>query len=105
MNIELNIKQGDKVIVHGRFGKRIAEVEKITPTGRIRVKGSYYDKFGHQIGRDIWSRTRITIATEEEIQRLEQELFILRTIEKMTNFRGTLRHEDAVLIDTILNKY
>lgn len=105
MRDELNVKAGDKVIVHARFSKYIAEVEKITPTGRIRVKGTYYDKHGHQIGGDIWSRSLITIATEEDIERLNQERTILDTIRRMNNFRGNLRYEDAVKIDDILKKY
>lgn len=35
---ELNVKVGDKVLVSGRYKEDdyIAEVEKVTPTGRIR---------------------------------------------------------------------
>ena len=66
MREELN----DKVIVVNRLYERVAKVERITPTGRIRVEGQYYDKYGREIGGDVWSSSYITYVTEEHIKKI-----------------------------------
>ena len=94
---------GDKVIVYGRYGKTISEIEKITPTGRAKVDGCYFDSRGHQIGGDTWSRKNIKIATDKEIEEIKKGAFISKVIRQMNDVRS-LSYEDAVAISNILNK-
>ena len=70
MREELNVSVGDEVIVVYRLYERVAKVERITPNGRIRVDGTYYDKYGRQIGSDIWSSSYITYVTEERVEKI-----------------------------------
>ena len=59
---ELNVKVGDKVLLSGGYGinkhEKIATVERITPTGRIKVSGStsYFNKYGDEMRKsDPWA--------------------------------------------------
>jgi len=86
MREELNVSVGDEVIVSGRLSEKIAKVERITPTGRIRVEGQYYDKYGWEIGSDVWSRSHITYVTEEHAEKIKQRQTISKTYQLMKNY-------------------
>lgn len=61
------LKAGDEVaICFGSLSKRyeIATVEKVTPTGRIKVRGDYYNTNGYQIGGS-YNAPSIEVVTEE----------------------------------------
>lgn len=50
-----SLKIGDKVLIRSRIGYRTDIVEKITPTGQIKIKSSDYKfKNGEQLGRSKW---------------------------------------------------
>lgn len=57
---QLNVKAGDKVLMIGGYTynhyEQICTVKKVTPTGRIRIKGleTQFDKFGYAMGRGNW---------------------------------------------------
>lgn len=85
MREELNVSVGDEVIVSCRFSEVIAKVERITPTGRIRVEGTYFDKYGWEIGGDVWSRSYITCATEEQIEKIKKRQTISKAYQLMKN--------------------
>ena len=73
---------GDKVIVHGRWNEEhIGTVEKITPTGLIKVEGRTYYKDGTQRGGDSWSRNFITEATPESLQKINDRATIQKAIQ------------------------
>lgn len=101
---KLNVNVGDKVIINDRFSERIANVEKITPTGRICVEGMYFDKHGWKIGGDSWSRTYIDYATKEEIDRILQKQTINKAYQLMrNNYKlNNLNFEQATKIIEIL---
>lgn len=100
----MEFKVGDKVIISSRYGKAINTVSKITPTGRIKVDGSYFDSRGYQIGGDIWNRNHIILATDEMINQIEEDFFIRKTIQNMKEIKS-LAYEDAKQISEILKKY
>ena len=86
MREELNVSVGDEVIVSGRYSEKIAKVERITPTGRIRVEGTYYNKYGWEIGGDVWSRSYITYVTEEKAEKIKQRQTISKAYQLMKNY-------------------
>ena len=45
MNEPLNVKAGDLVVRRYRNSRSLERVEKVTPTGRIKVCGSYYNQY------------------------------------------------------------
>lgn len=102
---KLKVKAGDKVFVCGRAGIHLGTVQKITPTGRIKVNGSYYDKYGRLDSGDIWSERTIKEATENEIEEFEKCEFIKKVKIDMNNYRGCLSYEEAAIIDEILNNH
>ena len=80
MIMKLNV--GDKVIVHGRWNEEhIGIVEKITPTGLIKVEGKTYYDDGTQRGGDSWSRFNITEATPEALQKIKDKVTIKKAIQ------------------------
>jgi hypothetical protein len=90
---ELNVKVGDKVIVHSQYNEYISKITHITKTGRIRTDGTgatYFDKNGNQIGGDIWHRVYITIPTEEDYKRLNK----LSIVKKAVNLMGRYGVDD-----------
>lgn len=80
----LNVKVGDKVLVSkgSRYKNNdfIAEVEKVTPTGRIRLSDSstQFDKYGREMGTNISSYYpyRLSIPTKEDYKRVEKNKLI-----------------------------
>lgn len=49
------LKIGDKVLIRSRTGYRTDTIERITPTGQIKIKSSDYKfKNGEQLGRSKW---------------------------------------------------
>lgn len=80
----LNVKVGDKVLVSkgSRYKNNdfIAEVEKVTPTGRIRLSDSstQFDKYGREMGTNILSYYpyRLSIPTKEDYKRVEKNKLI-----------------------------
>lgn len=74
---ELNVKVGDKVLVSGRYKENdyIAEVEKVTPTGRIKLSGgssAQFDKYGREMGANLYYSHWLSIPTEEDYKRIEK---------------------------------
>jgi hypothetical protein len=74
---ELTVKVGDKVLVSGRYKEDdyIAKVEKVTPTGRIKLSGgnsAQFDKYGRQMGANLYFPYRLSIPTKEDYKRIEK---------------------------------
>lgn len=77
---KLNVKVGDKVILQGRYEESIHTVEKITPTGLIKVCGhTFYDN-GVQRGGNAWNSFRLIEATPEAIQRIKDRKTVHKAI-------------------------
>lgn len=78
----LNVKVGDKVLVSKSNGSMyrnddfIAEVEKVTPTGMIKLSRLNnplsFNKYGKQIGSAGYFPYRLSIPTKEDYKRIEK---------------------------------
>ena len=79
---ELNVKAGDKLLISNTNNEYIATVARVTPTGRIRLAGSFdymqFDKYGRQMGTDsLYSgKYRLSIPTEEDYKRVERNKLV-----------------------------
>ena len=105
MNDFKNLKKGDKVIVCYfsilESDKKVAVVERITPTGLIRVDGRLYrPDTGTCRSNDHFS---LEIYSEEKGIRIMQENTVSNTLAKLHQL-GQLSYEQAVQIDKILTK-
>ena len=109
---ELNVKAGDKVLYsYWTFDgtvERIETVTRVTPTGRIRVKGSdsYFDKYVQQMGSDSWRGcATLKIPTEEDYKRIEENAVITKALSLMEKLnKKTLSYDKAVKIIEILSE-
>jgi hypothetical protein len=70
-----DLKVGDRVLIRSRTGYRTDTVEKITPTGQIKIKSSDYKfKNGEQLGRGKWDYgTYLEQWTEEKQNAIDNE--------------------------------
>jgi hypothetical protein len=68
-------KVNDPVIVSTNYGVHLDKVVLITPAGNIKTKksGLYYPD-GYERTSDPWRRNTIRKATEQDIQRIENEV-------------------------------
>jgi hypothetical protein len=69
---ELNVKVGDKVLIDDN---KLATVTKVTPTGRIKTDKTgktQFDKYGKEMGGDIWYKSSISVPTEKDYKRLNE---------------------------------
>lgn len=99
---ELNVKQGDTVMVVTKYaGRRLRKVEKITPSGLIKVDGTLYNKDGRERGADAWSANHINAVTEEEIKLFEQEIYASNVLKKLQKLER-LTYEQALAIESIV---
>lgn len=80
----LNVKVGDKVLVSkGGMYKSddfITKVEKVTPTGMIKLTRSNsplsFNKYGKQIGSAGYFPYRLSIPTKEDYKRIEKNKLV-----------------------------
>ena len=71
---------GQKVLVTSRNHEYVATVDKITKTGLVLVKGTYYYPDGRERGGDVWNRSHIHEFTEEDKKVIEDfDLFLHTT--------------------------
>ena len=98
---KLNVKVGDKVIVHSNWNKRVSKVEKITPTGLIKVDGTLYYDYGSERGGNAWSQTCISEYSDEEAREIMESNYIRKTIKKLRSIE-TLTYNKAVEINNLL---
>lgn len=102
MSEKLNVEVGDAVVVRSSWNNSyLSKVERITPKGAIRVNGILYDEYGREKGSNVWNRSHITKATEEDVKQIEEEKFITLTLVKLRKIKE-LSYEQAVEIERVL---
>lgn len=107
---ELNVKVGDELLYRynswGSDVKKIVTVDKITPTGRIRIKGmnAQFDKYGNEMGGDVWSgRAYLSIPTEEDYERIERNRIISKAMSLIRKIKKeNLSYDTALKLIEIL---
>jgi hypothetical protein len=72
---EREFKVGDEVLVRYDNKMWLAKVEKITPSGRVKVGDTYYKKDGHEIGGG-WYKKRITRPTNKDKDEIKRRKLI-----------------------------
>lgn len=77
-----NVKVGDKLIVHSRHDRRIAEVERVTATLVITKHYRFRKKTGMVQGNDSWNSVWATLATPAEAERVGKAAMRRELIEK-----------------------
>ena len=83
------LKEGDKVVIRG-YEKAIKKIDKITPTGRIKVGDTQYDCTGHEITSNQWHRNLLSQWTQEQ----ENELIHQIKFQKMCNKLSEIKWND-----------
>lgn len=83
-----NIKVGDKVILSSRYNDEVIEVTRLTKTQIICGASKFNRRTGYRVGSDRWSVTKIKIATDEDIRRIEREHSRRKLISYITRYTG-----------------
>ena len=106
-----SLKVGDKVTVvrsyYGTLSYSFAEIEKITPTGLVKVKGherKYKD--GHETGLGTWSvGTRIEPVTDEIINSIKVKKLKNSITETIKNINiDQSSYEDLIRLNELLQE-
>lgn len=78
-----HLKAGDGVAMFTGFDRDpdVAVIDKVTPSGRIVIRGMTFDQSGWKRGRSssVWGRTHIKVLTED-LLRLANRKQLLRNI-------------------------
>lgn len=102
------LKPGDAVIVLGAGWydtKQKCTVDKLTPSGLIKVNGTLYYSDTWQAGRERSGDRQLLQATPEALQEIVEAEVIARAIHKMQRLSGkTIDYGTAVKILGILGE-
>ena len=101
-----DVKVGDLLISHSRAGRRVLEVEKITPTQIVTIGGlRYRKKDGYAIGSGGFYYDYITVPKEGEVESIRRRDFIVNVcrngVKKLEKYG--ISYEQAIEIKGILN--
>lgn len=99
------LKAGDKVILckSRRFDtvETVAEVEKVTPKGFVKVDGNLYSPdTGTERGGDNYLKE----ATEDKVKRIEQYEFVQKVFKRLEGLKK-LSYKKAVELNDLLDKW
>lgn len=105
LNEELkNLKVGDLVFVYYYSSTCIKPVQKITPTGLIKVDGNLFNTNGFIRGGDKYCTTHIEVATPEEIEEFRQRIYIKKVFNNLKKLKiEDITFEQAKEINRILS--
>lgn len=98
-----NLKEGDLVIVSCRYGEKISKVEKITPSGLIRVDGTLFYKNGSERGGDTWNRSCLRVATPQAIEEIQNKATIQKAFNLMRNIPKITLIQAKQIIEILKN--
>lgn len=99
-----NIQVGDKVFVYYTGRTVVRAVEKITPTGLIKVDGNLFNSNGFIRGGGVYCTTYIEIATPEKIEEFKQRIYIKKVIANLKELKTeNVTFEQAERINQIFN--
>ena len=98
-----DLKVGDKVFVVDTFYKKLRQVEKITPTGLIRVGSKLYSQNGCLRCSNLWNTEHLEIANDETIEEFKKEVFVSKCKSRMGK-KVELTYSQAKRIMDILDE-
>lgn len=99
-----NIQVGDMVFVYYQSCKCIKPVQKITPSGLIKVDGNLFNPNGFIRGGGVYCTTYIEIATPEKIEEFRQQIYIKKVLANLKKLKlEDITFEQAERISHILD--
>lgn len=99
-----NIQVGDMVFIHYHSHKCIKPVQKITPSGLIKVDGNLFNSNGFIRGGGAYCTTRIEIATPEKVEEFRQQTYIKKVLANLKELKlEDITFEQAERISHILD--
>lgn len=99
-----NIQVGDMVFIYYHSHTCIKPVQKITPSGLIKVDGNLFNSNGRIRGGGSYCTTYIEIATPEEIEEFKQRMYIKKVLAHLKKLKfEDITFEQAERISHILD--
>ena len=105
-----NVKVGDKVVVCSNWGKRICEVDKVTPK-RFKIGGRYFDKkdgLEYGSGYNFDHCLHVTDELVNEIARTERFAKMRRTLRNVCvdkyNYEQTKKLYDFMIENSLIEE-
>ena len=82
-----NVKVGDEFIINHKYSQKIAKVQSVSPK-RFVVDGCTFAKEdGYQIGGNAWSRSSITICSDENKKVFREKYLHLNLVRELEAIR------------------
>lgn len=98
------LQVGDLVFVYYQSSTCVKPVQKITPSGLIKVDGNLFNQNGCIRGGGSFCTTRIEIATPEKIEEFRQRVYIKKVYCKLKELSvDDITLEQAKEINRIFN--
>ena len=99
------LKPTDPIIVVRDGNKKVRQVEKITPSGFIRVSGVLYYPNGRERTSSIWHSSMLIPYNKETALIIEQNEFISKLVKRLHNINiNSITFEQATAISNVLDK-
>lgn len=99
-----NLQVGDLVFVYYQSSTCVKPVQKITPSGLIKVDDNLFNQNGRIRGGGSYCTTRIEIATPEKIEEFRQRVYIKKVYRKLKELSvDDITLEQAKEINRIFN--
>lgn len=99
-----NLQVGDLVFVYYQSSTCVKPVQKITPSGLIKVDGNLFNQNGFIKGGGSYCTTRIEVATPEKIEEFRQRVYIKKVYRKLKELSvDDITLEQAKEINRIFN--
>lgn len=101
-----NLQVGDLVFVYYQRHTCIKPVQKITPSGLIKVDGNLFNSNGLIRGGGSYCTTYIEIATPEKIEEFKRRIYIKKVLANLKELKfDDITFEQAERINQIFNYF
>ena len=96
-----DLKIGDKVVMSGRLiNDTVKKIDKITPTGLIKIGTSFFYKNGSERCSDTWNSSRIRPCTPEDEENIKKKIFCSKVLKKINDMKS-ISYKNALKINKI----
>jgi hypothetical protein len=91
-----DLKEGDKVIISSDYITKIKSINKITPTGKIKIDNYSYDSDGREINGSMWHRKYLTQWTQEKEDEIIKQIKFQKICNKLSEVKWEKMEFDLV---------
>lgn len=92
------------VIISTKYRDTVHTVDKVTPTGRIKIENIYYNKYSIEMGGGTWRWSSLHEATPEALNEIAKTQTIKKALWLVRNVSDITFEQAVKLIDVLEDK-